>query len=801
MTITYSSTSSQVQAGTTSVLLRQPAALLAGDLIVWLCTNKYPTNGPATPTGFTSLIQKVGGSGAAGIDTGEVYGTAFQRISDGTEDGLTQAVAITGGNTATARAVSFARSAGTGWLVAATAGSQASGSNSWSVTGDAALDLAAGDVVLIYVAKNGDGDSALSAHALAAAGITFGAWNSIAAHEGTIQGQDCAHAIGYFNVTAGSASAVPTFTMTLGGSANLEAGAVLFIRLREDGAGPTPISFTGTIPTLTGAQGSAFSQNLSTYFSGSLTPFSYALQAGTLPPGLSLNASTGVISGTPTAGGTYPGLVVRGTDTGANTADSNAFTISLSSVPTADVGYHAIAQATNQAIEHTTASHSFHHDGKWWTFLRSGSNWNLYLESGNVPGSAGSTVDWSGTAHLSTVHSNTQLTCCVDTANNKAYVIGFGAGIDVQFRVLTYAAGAWTVTQSFNLVGTGGVGLGTTSTYSSHSKLSIGLDSNGVPLVVAGNKGTGASASNGVHIAWPNSAASLGGAWSSAAIDTTPTTEIDESGRFAGVFSQGGTSYIAVCYTDHTNERTRFGYHAVETTLANYATGWTLVTQDTTVSVDNHVWAGVMSYGGDQVIVTAIKAGDGAKAGRIYLMTSQLGAALTWTHKLHRVTNGPSDTPPLDEAPSRPCGVLDQSNGEVWVFFHSSDSHPYGWIGYKKATLAALLAAGSETAVFDTATARNATPVINDESLDAAWNVKTSAHPVTAAMRRFPITAAVAASNAAGDSIWWRNLVIEPVSTAKVWNGSQWLAKPARVREGAAWVAKPLRTYLAGAWQ
>ena len=151
---------------------------------------------------------------------------------------------------------------------------------------------------------------------------------------------------------------------------------------------------------------------------------------------------------------------------------------------------------------------------------------------------------------------------------------------------------------------------------------------------------------------------------------------------------------------------------------------------------------------------------DGAAAGRLFCYTSQLGAALTWTHKRHRLTNGLS-MGTLTETPSRPVGLLDQGNGEVYALYHSRDSHPYGWIGYKKATLAALLAAASDSAVFDVSAPRNTTVLINDESLDAAWNAKTPAHPVTGSMGGYaPVTSAVAASNAAGDAIWWARIAI-----------------------------------------
>ena len=96
------------------------------------------------------------------------------------------------------------------------------------------------------------------------------------------------------------------------------------------GGGSTPIAFTGTIPTLEGTVGAAFSEDLSSYFSGTETPFAYTVQSGTLPAGLTLNSSTGVISGTPTTPGTATGIVIRGTDATPDTDDSNSFSIDIS---------------------------------------------------------------------------------------------------------------------------------------------------------------------------------------------------------------------------------------------------------------------------------------------------------------------------------------------------------------------------------------------------------------------------------------------------------------------------------------
>lgn len=91
----------------------------------------------------------------------------------------------------------------------------------------------------------------------------------------------------------------------------------------------TPVAFSGSVSNQIGTEGAAFSINLSTYFSGTETPFAYSVQSGTLPAGLSLNSSTGVISGTPTTAGVSSGIVIRATDATPDTADTNAFSITI----------------------------------------------------------------------------------------------------------------------------------------------------------------------------------------------------------------------------------------------------------------------------------------------------------------------------------------------------------------------------------------------------------------------------------------------------------------------------------------
>jgi hypothetical protein len=71
----------------------------------------------------------------------------------------------------------------------------------------------------------------------------------------------------------------------------------------------------------TGAQGATYSYTLQN--AGGVAPFTWSITAGSLPTGLSLNATTGAISGTPTAGGTFNATATV-TDSGAPAKAANA---------------------------------------------------------------------------------------------------------------------------------------------------------------------------------------------------------------------------------------------------------------------------------------------------------------------------------------------------------------------------------------------------------------------------------------------------------------------------------------------
>ncbi|NBF09677.1 putative Ig domain-containing protein [Pseudomonas sp. Fl4BN1] len=101
-------------------------------------------------------------------------------------------------------------------------------------------------------------------------------------------------------------------------------------------SGPATVSITVSAPSLAvtpaslgaGTAGSAYSATLSV--SGGTAPYSYSISSGSLPAGLSLNTTSGLISGTPTTSGTS-NLTITATDTNGATG-TKAYSITIAAV-------------------------------------------------------------------------------------------------------------------------------------------------------------------------------------------------------------------------------------------------------------------------------------------------------------------------------------------------------------------------------------------------------------------------------------------------------------------------------------
>ena len=222
-----------VATGTTSLSVPYPASIAAEDLLVLVVGNKYPTNGPATPTGWTKVGQGSGGLGAAGADSGQVYSTIFVKEAAGTESG-NLAVTVTSANTSMARMFRYTKASGTAWTYDVTTGTDNVANTTWSITGAGNPGIAAGDMIIVASALNGNRVTTWT-ESITATGATFGATTERQdSSSGT--GNDMGLIVSEHPVTAGTAAAAPVYTMTgASGTANANSptGASVILRIRE----------------------------------------------------------------------------------------------------------------------------------------------------------------------------------------------------------------------------------------------------------------------------------------------------------------------------------------------------------------------------------------------------------------------------------------------------------------------------------------------------------------------------------------------------------------------------------------
>jgi Putative Ig domain len=122
-----------------------------------------------------------------------------------------------------------------------------------------------------------------------------------------------------------AANATPlTFTVTDSSSPVQTQAVSLTLTISASGTAPLTVTTTA-LPN--GQVGTSYSATLTA--TGGTTPYSWALTAGTLPAGLSLNASTGAISGTPTAAASATPLSFTVTDS-SSPAQNKAVNLTLS---------------------------------------------------------------------------------------------------------------------------------------------------------------------------------------------------------------------------------------------------------------------------------------------------------------------------------------------------------------------------------------------------------------------------------------------------------------------------------------
>ena len=216
-----------IVAGTTAASPAYPAGIAAGDalfLFAGACNPAAVTY--PTLSGFTLVLDLSLGGGSHGAGIGPRRMAVYRKdVVDGTETG-TVTVTPTGTSDMILAGITCWRvAAGRGWDVAYASGSDTSPGTATSITADAVLGEATGDVMLGGVC--GPTNSNMAGQTFNATGATYGTASEVG-EIGTNNGDDGRLAILQRPITAGRATAATVYSAT-----STQSAGCIFVRLRE----------------------------------------------------------------------------------------------------------------------------------------------------------------------------------------------------------------------------------------------------------------------------------------------------------------------------------------------------------------------------------------------------------------------------------------------------------------------------------------------------------------------------------------------------------------------------------------
>ncbi len=238
---------------------------------------------------------------------------------------------------------------------------------------------------------------------------------------------------------------------------------------------------TATLPD--GAVAMAYTTTLTS--TGGVGSTAWSIASGSLPAGLSLNSSTGVISGTPTTGGTYS-FVAEVSDagitncTGANSPACASFSITVTSIPPTITTPSLPAGAVGESYGVTLAATGGAPPYSNWTITSGYQSVGLSLNSST--GVISGTPTISGTA---TVAITVQ-----DNARNTSAPASLSVTLNPRLTSTTGSlpSGTRSSAYSFTLASSGGVGTKTWSLAS--GSLPPGISLNSTTGIIAGTPTT-----------------------------------------------------------------------------------------------------------------------------------------------------------------------------------------------------------------------------------------------------------------------------------------------------------------------
>ncbi len=242
-----------------------PTGITAGQLLLCFITHKYSGVSVASISdGFTLLTPEYsGGSGASGADSGIVVGTIAWKVASGSESGNISSIVFSGAvNAARGQVFRYTSTGTANWDLDIVGGSVNTPTVSWSVAmdGDPSILSAADggdDMLIAFSVKNADLKTA-SAEAVTGTGLTSNLIAERLDNNGST-GDDFGTIVSDHSVINSLTSGVPTYTMSMSGTAgaNEPAGATILLRVREAAVGSVGTSAGAATVAGTGAATSA----------------------------------------------------------------------------------------------------------------------------------------------------------------------------------------------------------------------------------------------------------------------------------------------------------------------------------------------------------------------------------------------------------------------------------------------------------------------------------------------------------------------------------------------------------------
>lgn len=251
------------------------------------------------------------------------------------------------------------------------------------------------------------------------------------------------------NPATGVITGIPTiagnFAFTVQATDSTQATGQQAISLTIAAAPPltivTPSPENGTV-------GTAFTQPLAA--TGGTSPYTWSISSGTLPAGLSINASISVISGTPTAAGTSS-FTLQVTDSAKNTATKAISIVIAPAVPTLTVTAAALPAGT-VGVAYTQSPLTVTGGTKPYTYsLSSTSNGGLTINS--TTGALSGTPIAAGTFTLTAVVSDTGTPVQTATTNLPFTVNAAAVTITIAPATLPAATAGVAYTQALTATG------------------------------------------------------------------------------------------------------------------------------------------------------------------------------------------------------------------------------------------------------------------------------------------------------------------------------------------------------------